>query len=275
MSCPNYHPTHQNQLGPDGGKYGSTNCTACSAGMAGQAHTCGGLRYTGAQIRAASSEPIPDPRSPGLNLAQVDSALYRLSSGRIDLDTHYRYDFSALQRRVDGGAQAILQIRRKVLVDRGHAHGNLFGLGHAIEIGRDSTGLWFDDPLTGRFYVDWETLKRAAGALVLNLAGDICGYGKAYVAFTRDIVPDYRVSIHPGLAFRYILRDGMIWDREPIRFKSNTGAPCGAPRRWLAHPKGKLPSLGSKRGSLITAGYLKGQMLVEKLPVVDIVEGLT
>lgn len=254
--CNNFHPQHQAQLTTRwGGRYGSVNCTPCSAGMAGEADTCGSVLFTGAQIRAASNEPIPDPRSPGMNLTQVDAALYKLSGGRINLDTHFRYDFDALRKRVEAGAQAILQIQRSVLVARGEGHGNGFAGGHAIEIGADSGGVWMDDPLTGRFHTSWPTLRSAAGALVLNDAGDICGYGRAYVSFSRDITATYRVSVHPleGRRLRtfalYIVDGTHITHRE-TRSTGGFSAECRAPRlySWSGHT--------SQRLVVVTSGFL-------------------
>lgn len=196
--CNGFRATHQDQLTFRwGGRYGGANCTACSAGMAGQVHTCGAMLFTGAQIRAASDEPIPDPRSPGLNLAQIDVALFRLSHGAIDLDTHYRYPFESAKKRLLDGAQAVLQIRRSVLVARGEGHGNGFPGGHAVLGGVDAGTPFIDDPLTGRFPTSWATLEAATGALVLGDSGEICGRGLAYVSFTRDVTVDYQVSIHP------------------------------------------------------------------------------
>lgn len=264
MSCNGFHPTHQAQLEYRwGGKYGGANCTACAAGMTGESHTCGALRFTGAQVRAASNEPTPDPKSPGLNLAQVDSALYHLSAGEIDLDTHYRYPFDSLEARLNGGAQAILQGKRSVLVTRGEGHGNSFPGGHAITVGVDDIGPWLDDPLTGRFPTTWGTLRSFAGSLVLNDQGETCGYGKAYAAFSRDITSSWHVRFDPGRFFAYTMRDGMIWSRERLAFSKATGAPCRAPRRFLAHPKGPLKGTPSRRLAILTAGSLKDKGVQE------------
>lgn len=253
--CNGFYPTHQNQLSAYwGGPYGSTNCTANAGGMVGEAHTCGATRLSGATIRAATNEPIPDPRSPGLNLGQVDTALYRLTGGAIDLDTHYRYDWTALQRRIVDGAQAILQIQRKVMVDRGYAKGNLFGGGHAVAIGYDGAP-WFDDPLTGRFPVDWETLKRAAGALILGSSGEICGYGKAYVSFSRDITSEWRVSVQPnrGDTIRrfglYVVKGTEVQSSSVAR-TGGFSAKCSPPRLYT------YPRHTSQRLVVITSGFL-------------------
>ena len=51
--------------------YWPFNCGAYSLARATNAATVGGLKITGRAVRALSSEPIPDPRSPGLNIPQL------------------------------------------------------------------------------------------------------------------------------------------------------------------------------------------------------------
>ena len=55
-------------------KYGSENCGPYSASAV-IAFETGGRLVTGAQIRAASNEPIPDPHDPGLNMPQIIAAV--------------------------------------------------------------------------------------------------------------------------------------------------------------------------------------------------------
>ena len=65
-----YRPSHANQI-QAGGPTGPFDCTAWSAAFAIDRATLGGVKVTGRQVRLASSEPIPSPSSPGLNLQQV------------------------------------------------------------------------------------------------------------------------------------------------------------------------------------------------------------
>lgn len=262
MNCPDFYPTDQRQLVYKwGGKYGGANCTACAAGEAGEAQTCGSLLYTGAQVRAASNEPIPDPSSPGLNLPQVDAALYKLSNGRIDLDTHQGYDTSAAEVRIVGGAQAIVQIQRSVLIKHGLGFGNSFPGGHAIETGMSSTGLWFLDPLTGRHAITFAVLWEAAAALVVSKSGEIAGRGKCYIAFTRDLVPDYRVSVQPfkgetrrSFALYTVSGTHIVpadgHNGRQVRSTGGFSANCRPPRlyQWSGH--------SSQRLVIITSGFL-------------------
>jgi hypothetical protein len=236
MSCNGFLPTHQAQLEYRwGGLYGGSNCTACSAGMAGQAHTCGKLLFTGAQIRAATNEPIPDPKSPGLNLSQVDSALRALSNGVIDLDTRYAIPFDTYRAKLTAGSQAILQLQRIELIRAGQGYGNAFGGGHAVASGADNGVPWFDDPLTGRHTTTWATLEKAAGALLFP-NGTHLGFGKVYAAFTRDITQTYRVTCRPlpGQTYRTFTRyfvnaAGRITTHE-IRRTKGFALPCSPPR---------------------------------------------
>lgn len=78
-----YRPKHQKQLTATD-KYGKYNCTAVSAAIAGDRATLGGVIVSGKDIRAASSEPIPDTNpntenGPGLTPQQAVDALYRLT----------------------------------------------------------------------------------------------------------------------------------------------------------------------------------------------------
>lgn len=192
------HWTHQAQLEYVwGGKYGSANCNPCSGGMVGEIHSNGAKRFTGAQIRASSDEPVPDPKSPGLNHSQVRASLFRLSKGTIDLDVRNGYQFASLKVRLLDGAPAQVGIRRSVLVNAGLGFGQTFGGGHDITVFVIDGELWFDDPLTGRHRIPWDVLQSACGALVINADGDIAGYGKVWASFGRDVTKDYQVTIRP------------------------------------------------------------------------------
>lgn len=65
-----YDPRHQTQLNPND-PHGGVNCSAYAAAMAWDGATHGGFLISGAQVRAASNEPNPDPQSPGLNILQL------------------------------------------------------------------------------------------------------------------------------------------------------------------------------------------------------------
>lgn len=54
-----------------GDRYGSYNCAAYALAKGLEFDTCGRVKRTGAQIRALTNEPIPDPSSPGLHHGQL------------------------------------------------------------------------------------------------------------------------------------------------------------------------------------------------------------
>jgi len=270
-TCNDFHPTHQAQLTLQfGGKFGRFNCTACSAGMVGQAHTCGASLFTGAQIRAASTEATPDPKSPGLNLPQVDAALFKLSGGKINLDTRIHYPFAEFQRRIIEGEQAILQINRGVFIDTGNGHGNTFRGGHAIAVGKDSVTLWADDPLTGRFPTQWEDLRQSAGRLIVKDDGTIAGLGFVYASFSQDITKTvtWKATIHPTggatrVAFwRYFVDSS---GRITRRVSASTGgfsASCTSPRSYPWPSKSLRKSLvklttGAYKGWYVSSDYAR------------------
>lgn len=54
-----------------GDRNGSVNCAAYVLSKAIEFDTCGDVLLTGARVRQLSSEPVPDPRSPGLHHGQL------------------------------------------------------------------------------------------------------------------------------------------------------------------------------------------------------------
>lgn len=71
-----YRPTHIRQrLTLNGKLYG---CTDTVTAILADAATIGGTRITEAGVRKMSSEPVPDPASPGLNIPQAIAVLWKL-----------------------------------------------------------------------------------------------------------------------------------------------------------------------------------------------------
>lgn len=278
LKCNDYYPTHQDQLEYQwGGKYGRFNCTPCAAGMAGQAYTCGDLLYTGAQIRAASDEAIPDPDSPGLNLAQVDASLRKLSGGRIDLDVRYTYAFASYKKRLIAGEQAVLQGWRQKLVNAGQGYGNTFGKNHAIHTGCTNGVPWFDDPLTGRHNTTWATLQAFAGALNIGavVQGKVIyralGSGYVYAAFTRDNTRTYLLHFEGGAFYRYFLNASKtaIVRRAPVKVPASTKpAPVSAPRLypWPGNKSRVLVHLEGGDYQGIWVAVPQSQLRLEEVP---------
>lgn len=265
--CNAFVPKHQAQLGPDGGPYGYANCTASSAGMAAQAHTCGSQYYSGAKIRAATNEPVPDPKSPGLNLSQAHAALIRLGGSSLDLDVRYGYDFDAYKARLTKGAQAVLQINRRALIEHGQGYGNSFAGGHAIHTYVKAGEPWFDDPLTGPHLTTWAVLRLAAGSL--DTGSGIVGYGKVYAMFTRDITAEWWATVRPKQGqttrqfVRYLVSAGVVTGHAVKRtrgFEVRT-----TPPQWIRTASGNRVSLVmvTKPGSSIDGWWLSSDWAKE------------
>lgn len=139
--------------------FGRVNCTAWSGAWAVDAWTRGARKLTGEQIRAASGEAVPDPGSPGLNLAQLDAAVHRLAG--LDLDTRTPCHPSEAQAAIESGRWAVVQVDRSVLVDAGVVSG--FRGGHAVTVhARDGVPV-IGDPLVAHYVpTSWGLLWHAA-----------------------------------------------------------------------------------------------------------------
>jgi len=274
MACsnPNYLPRFQAQNPAiSGDRYGWVNCTAYAAAMAADFDSCGTVRVSGERIRALSDERTPDPRSPGLNLAQVDDALRRMG---VDLDTRYRLPWDTFAARINAGQGAVLQISTGPLLSTTY-RATAGAIGHAIFVppgwgvmdpaadGRGSYHLY-----DGKAYPR-DLVRRAAGGLVLGHEADgtpiILGLGRVYAAFTRDQRATYRWSLHPlGAAKRrlfyvYTVKAGTITGR---RLDSTGGVPptlCTPPRRYPrpGHASVSLVQLreGSRKGRWVDARW--------------------
>lgn len=133
MSCsnPNYLPAFQRQLRRDDrdGKY---NCAAYSAAMVADYDSCGETVTTGRRVRELSTEPIPDPDSPGMTLGQVDDVLRR--HFRVDPDTRMRYPWAEFERRISAGQAAILSVGYRPIRGSRFRGSETFDKGHAIAV---------------------------------------------------------------------------------------------------------------------------------------------
>jgi hypothetical protein len=267
MACNGYLPPFQAQSPAISHyKYGWTSCTAFAGAMAAAFDSCGKVRPTGGQVRQLTNEPVPDPKSPGLNLDQVDDALRKLG---VDLDTRKHYPWDELVRRVSAGQGCILQIDTKPFL--GTPYQSTAGaIGHAVFVppnwgvmdpaadGRNGYHC-FD----GRAYPR-ELLKRAAGLLIVGRdpEGPIrCGYGYAYASFTRDQRSTWqvRMTVAPGARkafWWYQLHDGVIVGRR-VDSTRGFGATCTPPRlvRWPGGP------VASKSLVRLTSGSRAGRWI--------------
>jgi hypothetical protein len=99
-----YNPRHQYQL-LSSDPYGKYNCAAYATAMALDGATLGGLRVTGKLIRHISTEPIPDPNSPGLNLKQMVAVSKQL---RVPMINMIGGGWSVLIFHLDAGRYIVL-----------------------------------------------------------------------------------------------------------------------------------------------------------------------
>lgn len=141
-----YH-RHMTQRVPSDPNW-TVNCTAyCGAMLADDSVLGGMLGITGKLIRAKSSEPNPDPGSPGLNIAQVRSVLTGLRIATQDMTGNPRGD---VLDAIEEGRRVLLQIAYRGLGGRRcQADGDF---GHAVvlvKIAGDGD-LWASDPLCDR-----------------------------------------------------------------------------------------------------------------------------
>lgn len=216
--CPTYVEPRRSQLGPDGGRYGNVGCTPGAFARATNQATCGAEDFTGAQVRAASNEPIPSRTSPGLNMDQGDDAIYRLTRGRVNFDTRRMYPALEAIDRILAGEPAVVQYQRSAQIAMGKGGGNVFGGGHAGKL--DGVGgLHLFDNLVPRFALTTSQAVTLMGSLLVPRNGRLAriGRGNAYVSFGPDNTADWHVSI-PKAGFRDGQRHAFgLWIVDPVR----------------------------------------------------------
>src|SRR5574338_65587 len=174
-----YHQ-HMTQRVPDD-PYWRVNCMAYAAAMAGNDAVLGGVYgLTGENIRGASSEPVPDPVAPGLNIRQVQYALNR--EYRINIADRTGNTWSYLMDRLHEGRRIILAIEYAPLGDARCQAGGDFA--HAMCLVRDSgvNTIYASDPLCDRAKNYSENSLRAAATALANKNG-----GRLFWAMTRPI----------------------------------------------------------------------------------------
>jgi hypothetical protein len=264
--CSTYVAPHHAQLGPDGGKYGPFNCTASAAARVLDQGSCGQWKFSGAEVRAASNEPIPDPQSPGLNLDQVDLAAIKLTHQAVNLDVRKMYSADRTIARVLAGEPAVIQFNRQSLISLGLGFGAGFAKGHAASMDGIG-GLHIDDPLTKRFPVTPAQAKTVLGSLIIN--GHPIGIGNAYAAFGPDsITSRWVATIRPEKGtkgwptYRYFntftVAGSTITGTGVLR-TGGFSTVCTAPRTfaWPGHASQRLVQLtaGSRKGTWIRAAW--------------------
>lgn len=237
------------------------DCAATAGAILADADSRGVFTFTHGQVRAATNEPVPDPRSPGLNWTQVDAALFRLTRGQVDLDVHsLGSPWAPVVPALVAGRWAGLSVIRGVLVDAGYGGGSTFRGAHAITAGYDHVRrcVIVGDPLVPAWLVNVPPAVLEAGcrALVVGAGAP----GGAYYALTRDVfdeAPDsrrYSALFAGGSYWAYDVVGGAITGREALRFSGPTSAPCEAPALvpWPGHGR-------DRKLVRVTAGGLKGR----------------
>jgi hypothetical protein len=259
-SCPDLKPDphHYQQLVP-GTPTSSYDCTAYTAAWCCEIYSCGADKYTGRQVRLASNEPVPDPRSPGLNFPQVDAAVYKLSRGGVNLALEVGVSFDLARKQAIQGRRIGFQIKRQAIVSAGKGGPSTFSGGHAVGAIYTPDGrLLYYDPLVPYYQeITWSLLKVACGQLDLG-NGSQRGFGLANVLATRDVVPyayHVRFDGHESFWAYKLNSKGEISGRKSVRFRANTGAPCHrkAWHGWPGHTGRTLTKVDSP--PLVRMGY--------------------
>lgn len=268
MSCPTYEPPFGSQL-QSGGSTGPYDCTAWAASRAIAFATCGGKVPSGRTIRLLSSEPKPNPASPGLNLPQV-AAVAQDDFG-VHFDVHVgsrRVSFAEYERRRLAGQGCIIQLDYSPIASSRYDAGRGFTGGHAMFESHSTT---IDSLADGRASGVWrydgtvyprDLMRRAAGLLQVG-GGQTVPDGFVWAAFTKDVVPYYRASVPAGRVLLYEVTNGRI----VRRVSQNTGgfSAFASPPRSYPDAAG-LPgdsyylsrlTSGSRAGWYLSAKYVR------------------
>jgi hypothetical protein len=193
-SCPNYIVSPGFQLGPLGGSTGPYDCTAWADRVVIATSTCGAKVPTGRTIRLQSNEPVPDPRSPGLNLFQAEAVAAKYG---VNLDVRVGYQsvtWAEYERRRKAGQPAIIQVNYAAIADSKYDAGRGFRGGHALA---ETTHATYDSLADGRaagvFRWNGTIYTRAviqSAAARLDIGGGAHPRpGTVWAAFGPDVVP--------------------------------------------------------------------------------------
>lgn len=263
-ACPDYRPpARQFQQLELGGATAPFDCTAWVGAWLANAHTCGTRDITGRQVRLASSEPVPDPDSPGLNFPQVDASVYKVTDRLgtpIDLTmgggwTPKTTTAKAQQWALEGRPIGV-QVNRGVLIDSEPDLGAAddFRGGHAIGVKVIRGQPWVFDPLVPIYIpVTWSHLWTSAG----RLQNSGLSLGQANILAARDIVPSrYEAHLTPGRFSAYMVVNDEIVDIKAASVSTNTVRLCT--RRdsiWFPAHKGYRNVVRLLEGALSKTAY--------------------
>jgi hypothetical protein len=158
MTAHIYRPVHLRQRLTLNGKL--IGCTDTTTAMFADAVTIGGCRITEAGVRKLSSEPVPDPASPGLSIPQAIAVLWKL---RISAADATGQNFDTLRNHLRQGRRIILQHDMFYLND-GCASGHV---GHCMLLQEErtfdgKTQILGDNPMCGT--AKWYPVARIKAA---------------------------------------------------------------------------------------------------------------
>jgi hypothetical protein len=231
----------------DGGKTGPYDCTAWAASRL-IAKVTNGVRVPyGQRIRALSSEPIPHPSSPGLNIPQVSDVAWDEYRVYFEQRVGSRaLDWAEYEERRQGGSGMVIQLSYQPIAESKYDAGRGFVGGHAIFEDQHLTGDSLADGRAKGVYL-WRAgnpilyprslIREAAGDLIIGYAEGRAiraGNGKVWCAVGRDTAPRFRVRIPRGEGFNlFTVSAGRIVKDERVRPPHRlVDEPCHPPRAF-------------------------------------------
>ncbi len=247
-----------------GGPTGPVDCTAHSCSDVIDAATCGKQDPAGRTIRLLSTEPSPDPKSPGLNLVQVAAVAREHYGVYLDVRIGSRaITWTEYEKRRKAGQPTLLQVRYAPIADSDYNAGRGFRGNHCLAETTHATYDPLADGRPGAFRFNGTVYTRSVisrAAATLDIGGGAHPKpGTVWAAFAHDVVPDYAVDFDPGDAFyEYrVSTAGTILSRYAQRTPAGFAATCEPPayHRW---PKGPV---AYKRLVKITSGARTGRFI--------------
>lgn len=249
-----------------GDPHGGKNCAAYSLAAGLRFDSCGATRVTGRSVRALSSEPVPDPKSPGLTHEQLAEVAAKFG---VTLAVHRGMPWDEVDQARDEGYGVLLAINYAPVRTTPYAGQLNFTGNHELLL---LPGLDFDPLADGRLLPGGHhafkgpgqypelLLRQAAGDLVLKVSSDgtvlkRLGQGRAYAAIfphphlaTPVAVPIPQpvvVSSAPTPAERNLMITTTV---APHLFRLAKGQPL------YRHPGGPIVTRLSAAGSVAWVG---------------------
>lgn len=184
--------SYQYQL-QSGDPWGGVNCAAYCLSEGLDFDSCGAIQTTGAMVRALSSEPIPDPRSPGLHHGQLRDVA---SKWGVPLTLLSGVPFAEVEDALTAGHGILLAVNYKEIRPTSFSGQRSFYGNHELLV---MPGLFTFDPLAdgrvsngtrvykGPGVYPVSLLRRAAGDFVTRYGStgrvlERLGYGRAVAA---------------------------------------------------------------------------------------------